>query len=622
MPIYQHNKLRGMKMNPREICITLLILGTLLIPFATVSGGTFTVTNTNDSGAGSFRWAIGKSNYYAGGDLIDFAIPLADPNYNTVTGVWTISPISPLDTLTDGGTVIDAGTQVDFIGYDTNPNGREIEIEGSSAGATSGICIMSSWNTITGLTINRFEQFGIVIKGYGTRYNAVNGNLIGTDPNGVTDLGNGFSGILIYTAAAGNMIGGPDAGDGNLVSGNGWSGIEIQGNGADSNYVYGNFVGTDFSGTTAIGNDQCGIRVWSHPEGNTIGGSSGLMRNVVSGNSWEGINVVSNSPRTVIKGNYVGVTSLAAFTVPNGIIGISCGGDHTIIGGTGAGEANIVGGSVSHGIYIFSGDSITVAGNSIGTNAAGTLDLGNGLCGIYAAFGATDCTIGPSNTIWNNAGDGVRVDHDSTIGIRISQNSISNNDGLGINNLDGGNTELSPPVILFSDGAGTNGTAPPFSTVEIYSDDMEEGRIYEGAASASGTGDWYWSGTATGPNVTAIAIDLSGNTSEFSTPWIPTAIVGADADLPPATCFLGRNMPNPFNPLTTISYRLSHPGRVNLSIYNTAGELVETMVDEWQVAGVHSVVWAPQGGTVVSGVYFCRLTAGEFSSVRKMTLVR
>jgi hypothetical protein len=215
------------------------------------------------------------------------------------------------------------------------------------------------------------------------------------------------------------------------------------------------------------------------------------------------------------------------------------------------------------------------------------------------------------------------VEHDSTTGIRITQNSISCNGGLGIDNVDGGNTELSPPIILNSDGAGTYGTAPPNSAVEVFSDDWEEGRLYEGVAYATTSGDWYFTGSVAGRCVTAVALDNSGNTSEFSLPWMPTDVAGPAADpLPSAPFSLHRNTPNPFNPRTTITYHLPEAGRVDLSIYDPAGRLVERIVDEWQRAGSHSAVWSPRDGSVASGIYLYRLESGGFAHVRKMTLIR
>ncbi len=87
----------------------------------------------------------------------------------------------------------------------------------------------------------------------------------------------------------------------------------------------------------------------------------------------------------------------------------------------------------------------------------------------------------------------------------------------------------------------------------------------------------------------------------------------------PATFSLEQNYPNPFNPSTTIEYALDAPGYVELAVYNMAGVKVATLVNEYQPAGRHTVVWQSD---VPSGTYLYRLVADERSTTRYMTLVR
>jgi hypothetical protein len=99
-------------------------------------------------------------------------------------------------------------------------------------------------------------------------------------------------------------------------------------------------------------------------------------------------------------------------------------------------------------------------------------------------------------------------------------------------------------------------------------------------------------------------------------------LTGVDKDEPviPASYELYQNYPNPFNAATTITFRTSETGMVNLAIYNAAGQLVETLVDEQKRSGLHTVEWNARG--VASGVYFYRLTAGTYSSTKKCVIVR
>lgn len=78
--------------------------------------------------------------------------------------------------------------------------------------------------------------------------------------------------------------------------------------------------------------------------------------------------------------------------------------------------------------------------------------------------------------------------------------------------------------------------------------------------------------------------------------------------------------PNPFNPVTVISYRLTVPGFVNLSVYDISGKLVAELVNGLRVADMHEVVF--DAGDLPSGVYLCRLTAGDYISVSKIVLMK
>jgi hypothetical protein len=88
----------------------------------------------------------------------------------------------------------------------------------------------------------------------------------------------------------------------------------------------------------------------------------------------------------------------------------------------------------------------------------------------------------------------------------------------------------------------------------------------------------------------------------------------------PATFRLDQNYPNPFNPVTEIRYTIAERAPVNLRIYNVLGEEVAVLVNSEQSPGMHAVRF--DGATLASGVYFCRLQAGDFTDVRKMLLLK
>ena len=93
----------------------------------------------------------------------------------------------------------------------------------------------------------------------------------------------------------------------------------------------------------------------------------------------------------------------------------------------------------------------------------------------------------------------------------------------------------------------------------------------------------------------------------------------------PKSFGLDQNYPNPFNPVTTIGYRLPVDCRVKIDIFNILGQRVATLIDEDQIAGSHRLLWSgtdSRGLKVNSGVYFCRLTAKDYTEVRKMMVLK
>jgi len=446
-------------------------------PGAEASPTTYTVNSTADPGDGTcdgtectLREAIAAANANAGTDTIEFDITGAGPH--------TISPGSALPTITDPVT-IDGTSEPDFAGTPI------VELDGSAAGAdVDGLRITAGNSTVRGLVINRFRNDGIELHGSGG--NTIEGNYIGTDVNGTADLGNSNVGVLII-GAPNNTIGGTAAGAGNVISGNDQYGVYIYASGATGNQVLGNYIGTDKNGTAALGNSSNGVYIGNVPS-NTIGGTAAGAGNVISGNNQNGVRIEGN-------------------------------------GSTGN----------------------QVQGNYIGTDVNGTADLGNSYDGISISSGAGNNTIGGTaagegNVIAYNSGDGVQVDGAASTGNTISGNSIHSNDGEGIGNINGGNTELAPPVID-SVGSVSGHTDPKCypCTVEVFSDYESEGRIYHGSTTTNddATGTWTYPGAVTGPNITATITDADGNTSEFSAYSLPP--VGGIAELLDVSDSSGRN---------------------------------------------------------------------------------
>ncbi len=183
-----------------------------------------------------------------------------------------------------------------------------------------GLRISAGNSTVRGLTITSFSD-GIRLSDIGG--NVIEGNFIGTDVTGTTDirqdprgpslplirLGNS-NGVLIESSN--NIIGGTSPGARNVISSNGNAGMIISGGDATDNRVQGNFIGTDVTGSAVLGNRDGVIIVSSN---NTIGGGTAGARNVISGNDNAGLNLAGSANLVwgnVISRNNIGVLSPVA----------------------------------------------------------------------------------------------------------------------------------------------------------------------------------------------------------------------------------------------------------------------------------------------------------------------
>ena len=88
----------------------------------------------------------------------------------------------------------------------------------------------------------------------------------------------------------------------------------------------------------------------------------------------------------------------------------------------------------------------------------------------------------------------------------------------------------------------------------------------------------------------------------------------------PDVFVLHQNYPNPFNPSTILSYDLKTDAHVKFTIYNLVGQVVQVLVDEYQAAGFYEFSY--DASQLPAGVYLYKLQVGEYSSVKRMTLLK
>jgi parallel beta-helix repeat protein len=236
-------------------------------------------------GGCTFRAAIQEVNALPGVDEIRFAI---------ASGPQTIAVQSVLPAVTEPA-VIDGSTQPGFGGSPL------IELNGTSVSA-DGLTVTGGGTTIRGLVINRFGDSGVVLRNGGG--NILEANIIGLDQTGTVARGNGTNGVLIESAdnrIAHNVVSGND---GKAQTG----GIKILGPAAFGNVVQGNYVGTDITGMVKIPNFGRGITM-EDASNNIIGGAEAGMGNLVSGNWATGIRMRGSANGNLVQGNLVGVNA-------------------------------------------------------------------------------------------------------------------------------------------------------------------------------------------------------------------------------------------------------------------------------------------------------------------------
>jgi hypothetical protein len=126
--------------------------------------------------------------------------------------------------------------------------------------------------------------------------------------------------------------------------------------------------------------------------------------------------------------------------------------------------------------------------------------------------------------------------------------------------------------------------------------------------------------------VAEYALGMSGPSNEISA-VVATTSIAEEAIIPLITALKG-NYPNPFNPETTISFSVgtqSHTENIQIDIFNIKGQKIRNLLDDTFSPGQHKVVWNgtnDNGQAVPSGIYFYRMKAGDYQSVKRMMLLK
>ncbi|MCB0497266.1 MAG: BspA family leucine-rich repeat surface protein [Cyclobacteriaceae bacterium] len=441
----------------------------------------YVVTNTNDSGTGSLRWCMDNAIAIVGKETITFNIPISDPNYDGATERWTISPASdlPLITFASGGAVIDASTQPGSADY-------RVILDGQGT-LTHGLSLQGP-SEVYGLWITNFTGGGIYYGGF------QNGPAIfGTSGKGNL-LNNNNYGIYLFNS----------------------SNITIQSN----------LIGTDPSGTVATPNN-IGIYAqgngigFPYVQGYIIGGSLATESNIISGNTNEGILLWYNNG-ALIEGNWIGVDASGNAPLPNNVgISHSIGINATI-------SNNVISSNTTNGLHLSRAENNNLFGNNIGVGSDGTTSLGNGIGVYFEPTGSANLnnaiggtSAGEANIVANNSTYGIQISNG--YGNSVIANSIYCNGTLGISLNGTANNSIQPPYVSGMTSSSVSGVGTIGENIHVFRANSgcypSQGQEYLGTAIVDGSGNWSVTGLTIDTSndaITATASNATDGTSEFT----------------------------------------------------------------------------------------------------------
>jgi parallel beta-helix repeat protein len=335
---------------------------------------TFTVTNTGDTGPGSLRQALINANNYelANPNPTSFIMV----TFRIGSGAQTIAPKSPLPPV-PFFTFVDGTTQPGF----TVTGPPLITLDGLHAGTSANGLELGGWCWARDLVIDDFARSGVVLGGSG--HNVLQGDYIGIDRTGALARGNLVGVTVLSSSRSNTIGGArpfPLGGQGNVISGNVLYGVNVAG--SASNLIANNQIGTDPIGTKALGN-AVGVYLSGNAHNNSIGVETlNPTRNTISGNREYGVSIGACAFANFVYNDNIGTDITGTKALGNGSDGVVVQGYQNRIGFFNVYTTNVISGNGGDGVLL-TGSGNTVLTNRIGTDITGTKALGNRANGVF-----------------------------------------------------------------------------------------------------------------------------------------------------------------------------------------------------------------------------------------------
>ena len=388
-PRYQY-RLGNLCLSPGDRAALAYLYGPPAVPLTNI------VTTTADVGPGSLRAAIYYATDHPGTTVKFNLNSISDPGYSN--GVFNIHLTGMLPPLVANGMVIDGSTQLGFTSKPLIVvDGSQIIPETFTS--NSGLLIYSASNQVKNISFSGFNWNGLTLAYADATNNTIAGCWLGLGVGGSTAASNAYQGILFSQGASHNIIGGTNALARNVISGNGQYGLWMSDANTTGNIILGNYIGTDASGSNSVPNPLGGIGIFNNGTGHVIGGTNAGAGNVIAGNGGADIWLAGTNVNNVtVRGNFIGLNAAGTAGVTNLADGIYLlnGASGNLIGGTSTNARNVISGNKQYGILIAGPgtSSNSVLGNFIGTDFTGTNTVGNGSIGIGITTNASANMIG------------------------------------------------------------------------------------------------------------------------------------------------------------------------------------------------------------------------------------